>query len=748
MVAACGGNIKRAASFGCILGALLLLVAASAAAREYDAEIMVTSPEELYELLFTGELDEASVDTLIALMDRPLDINRADRGLLYDLPDVTYGLADAIIASRVDNGAFVSVDDLLRVPGLTPEILAVIRPFVIADKPAGVDTSLDADVHGTGKAESLWRTGFGKSAAAVDPRYERNPGPQNFLRVDMTGLTSFGGGLLASYRERMSTTYDVSRGVLVSPGPGNQFDLENAYLTAAYGGWNLIAGTFDVGFGERLTFNTSRHRDPKTSYVLNTMADDNTKGRLRWEPALFGVAATYSGLDVGAGWIDATIFASRQALDVYQGSGVVYLPDAYSSDVPGDTRCPPQFTFDAKLRRCASTKVFDDGVPLLDSNGDLVSPFQYMTFQDALQESLAGANLTFNFDERGHVGLTGYQGQAETVLAPPAVTGLSSASTYPLNGRFGAVGVDGRFEEGPLLLSGEYARTNGGGNGAYARVVWMAPPKVQTTFSLRYYDVRFENPRANPETAPDELNGLSARNELGARAEVVVSPRPGLRTVTKLDMWRPLERVIYDTAGQSSFGRLPRAPVNLNASERVSYKVTRSERLTLIAVMANKDLANNGPHQVYTRSGDYFSCFVDTCVKETEPDARGERYTLRASASTSRLAGLVATFTFANAWEGSGRDVFDLEQQLRARATIKAWTGGTLVAAFGYWRYLRGADVTQSREKPAYDGYLDLGQKLSADLTVRLRYGLINYRGSSARYNNYQLAKVALEGRL
>lgn len=60
----------------------------------------------------------------------PLDINVADVRALDELPGVGPATAAAIVAEREQHGPFVSVDDLLRVPGIGPAKLDRLRELV------------------------------------------------------------------------------------------------------------------------------------------------------------------------------------------------------------------------------------------------------------------------------------------------------------------------------------------------------------------------------------------------------------------------------------------------------------------------------------------------------------------------------------------------------------------------------------------------------------------------------------------
>jgi competence protein ComEA len=67
-----------------------------------------------------------------------VDLNRADRAELEQLPGVGPKLATAIESHRRDRGAFQSVDDLRSVPGLGPVTVDRLRLLVRVDPPAAV----------------------------------------------------------------------------------------------------------------------------------------------------------------------------------------------------------------------------------------------------------------------------------------------------------------------------------------------------------------------------------------------------------------------------------------------------------------------------------------------------------------------------------------------------------------------------------------------------------------------------------
>lgn len=64
---------------------------------------------------------------------RPIDLNRASRAELLQLPGVGPVLAERIEMERDSQGGFRSVDDLRQVPGIGPATLERLRPWIVVD---------------------------------------------------------------------------------------------------------------------------------------------------------------------------------------------------------------------------------------------------------------------------------------------------------------------------------------------------------------------------------------------------------------------------------------------------------------------------------------------------------------------------------------------------------------------------------------------------------------------------------------
>ena len=65
---------------------------------------------------------------------KPVDLNAAGADELASVPGIGKSLAARIVAFREKNGAFKSVDDLLKVQGIGEKSLEKLRPFVTVAK--------------------------------------------------------------------------------------------------------------------------------------------------------------------------------------------------------------------------------------------------------------------------------------------------------------------------------------------------------------------------------------------------------------------------------------------------------------------------------------------------------------------------------------------------------------------------------------------------------------------------------------
>jgi len=69
-----------------------------------------------------------------AVAAKPVDINTAGIPELESVPGIGKSLAQRIVTFREKNGAFASVDELLKVQGIGEKSLERLRPYLIASK--------------------------------------------------------------------------------------------------------------------------------------------------------------------------------------------------------------------------------------------------------------------------------------------------------------------------------------------------------------------------------------------------------------------------------------------------------------------------------------------------------------------------------------------------------------------------------------------------------------------------------------
>lgn len=65
---------------------------------------------------------------------KPVDINTASATELESVPGIGKSLAQRILTFREKNGAFGSVDDLLKVQGIGEKSLEHLRPYLVVSK--------------------------------------------------------------------------------------------------------------------------------------------------------------------------------------------------------------------------------------------------------------------------------------------------------------------------------------------------------------------------------------------------------------------------------------------------------------------------------------------------------------------------------------------------------------------------------------------------------------------------------------
>ena len=527
-----------------VCACLLALTPLTASAVQYEIFIDIETEEDLYDLLTTEQISESSFDALLLLHQTRVEINRASRERLYLLPNLDYGQVDRILAYRSEAGAIHGLGDLVAAGVLGAELLRSLRPFVNVQAPNVPKSQTHAFV----RVQGRW-----------SGRYDRLP-PALAVQARIKTLRNLDLGVAGALTRNglRHVRWDPARRALSAEPERARFDVPKLYVEWEDEKWEVVGGTYRIGFGQRLTFDVTDQITPNGFFGDYELRRDNALGlRCRrapgelpespcpsdrvarvtpdyeWTNRLAGVAVGLKDVSVGRGWLQVYAWGSYQVHRIPQ----IEVVDTASCDDPQrdeDPACraPPVYVRAGNPSEPASTATF-------------------ATLPAMYAEGLAGANASYFWNDRTHVGLTGY-GSVPRWLVEGAALGFQEFARKPFGGPFGAIGMDAAFGFGPQDFFVEVARSfdaqvgGGGGYGVIVRSVTTLPT-TEVDVSTRYYGPRYANPYARPISAPDELDGLRARDEAGLRLRTSsqLGRRVGLRTVA--DGWRQLSSGTFNS---------------------------------------------------------------------------------------------------------------------------------------------------------------------------------------------------------
>jgi hypothetical protein len=517
-----------------------LLLPAWARAIEYEVFIDVDDEEDLYDLLATEQISERTFADLVELLRRGTDLNTATREELYALPNLRYEDVDAILAHRERMGVIADPRELVSAGVLSRRKLASIAAFVVAREE---EEAKRPATHGFVRYRTVW--------TAVDRR-----APPMALQARVATLRHFtvgAAGLLD--RDRIAPVmWDPNRDAFVTDGRRVRPRLPKYFAVWETPRWGIVAGTYTIGFGQRLVFDNSGRYTPNGFFLDDTLVRGSdlslrcreSMGELTETPCPSDGPRTYGtpdysaperlrGLAAGAkhvalpvGWLQAYAFFSVQDRSVYQY-------EVWNRDACSDPRISAEVA-----PECAAPAVYRRGPDRLHPAPALA----YATLPAMVREIVGGGNFGWWYDARTHVGVTGYGATADWLVDGVDLSFQESAST-PYGGPWGAVGVDASWGRGWSDLFVELAhgfdsmRPGGGGPAAIVRhtASWRAH---ELEISARYYDGKFSNPFARPISASDELDGLRARDEAGGRLRYAGQVAEILMLRALVDAWTEL----------------------------------------------------------------------------------------------------------------------------------------------------------------------------------------------------------------
>lgn len=669
-----------------LLGAF---VPATATARTYPVEIGETNEDELRNLYEDGLLSADEFDTLVELLYNPIDVNRASRQELYDLPYVTLSTARSIVLGR-RKGPYASLQDMAdRVDAVTPDVLDQIQPFATAGmrERAGFDKDKV-----TGKARLRTGMYFEEPDPIEDDHANRTHTPR---QIGYENLPATQATVDATYDRTFSTGAVVIsqpdiRGMSFNPASrdfhasyGQVVQLGRIYTSIEKDSWEVIVGSYSAGFGLGLTFDRTNRTQPNGWYKDLSVTADEFYRQFRLPRRLFGSAATIY-TDVGSWEMESTVFMSMDRYDLYQ----------YDVGMTGGD------AVDWSEVETASPRIYIDGQKM-----------GWMRMPNAFRESLAGVNTTFSDGSRSSVGLTAYAGTQDRTVIEGVETNEEFVirGGYPiLTDTYGAVGLNGSWGTGIVDFFGEYAYSFTGGSGVLVKSI-INPNGGEIELSARHYGSNFDNPHARGTAAPDEFLGMRDRDEQGLRAKGFYDITQAVRFTGTIDYWRSnLE--LAPLSSLMMYGRLN------------TWVVEKKFMVGVYGRRTDQNLASSGRGNVYGGSTDDLYEDIQTqsgTYDLTEAtDRSGTRNFTGMQMRVIPIAPLDLSALYQRTWtdtgllypteEGPCEYWYQIGHYGWFKARYKVIDPTTVTWRIRY----RDDDVHGSRELRMLDTYLQLDQKL------------------------------------
>ena len=588
----------------------------AARAIEYELFIDIEEEEDLYDLLITEQITEQTFDELVDILRQGVDLNIATRDKLYALPNLTYEHVDKILAYRAEAGRINDPRDLVAADVIPERILLSIAPFLVLG-----GEHAKAPLRGA-RGFVRYRTVWSNGDTKVPPMLLQG-------RVNTARHLTIGGAVILDRNRIAPPVWDPNRNALTSTGEQVRPRVAKVFARWETDKWGIIGGTYRIGFGQRLVFDTSGRYTPNGFYLDDTIVRNpwlqrrcrRSAGELDQSPCtgeagaeyhtpdfrvpegMRGVAVGFKHAELPKGWMQGYTWFSSMNRSIYQYQ-------IYNRDVCEDPRSSDPM--------CSAPHVYQTG-------DDPLAPTErhaYQVLPNMYNEHLGGANFAYWYDKRTHVGVTGYGATAQW-LVDGADLDFQNWSRFPHNGPWGAVGADaswGRkwadfFLEVAHSFDSQVAEGTGGPAVIARHTATFDVHEVEV--SARYYDEKYANPYARAISAPDQFDGLRTRDELGGRLRynAFLAKRLSLRSF--FDMWT-----------QPS-NRQPK----LRTFVRADVHATKWFAPGAWVEYQNRDLQTQGRDNCFLRRGSLASTadtdllFEDDVTRRPE-QCRGERISL------------------------------------------------------------------------------------------------------------------------
>ncbi|MBM7119461.1 hypothetical protein [Archangium primigenium] len=666
------------------------LGASRAHAELYTVERPLEDEADLLALRDEGRLPEEEAEALRELLRTGVSLRTASREALYALPGLTWAQVDALIAFRRTRPEGFPARALVEAGVLSAEGLRQVRPFLVDEAPRASGTS--------------GRLRVGSAYALADAEV-----PPLLLQARGQGPWGLSAGLtLALTRRRLAGVRSVpGRRALMATPPGVGLRPPRFHVRWDSPGASVLVGAFRVGFGQRLTLDTTGRPAPD-----GFLADENVSwpGAPERRCLLSGTEACgpeAARITPDFGWTEgfrgmaATVRARGGAVSLsFTGFGSYQSRSLAPSELFDRTRC-------ASARECAAPEV------LVGPTGR--ARFVSRTLPDVFRELAGGGHAAVGFSPRARLGLTAWG--ARPVWTLEGLTpDFRVASRFPAGGGYGAVGLDGAWGLGLVDVFVEGARSltaAGGGWGALQRVV-VGDRARQWEGSLRYYGRGFDNPHARPLASADEWEGSRARDERGARLRYLHrTDDEAWRWVGQVDVWTQAEGA-------------PRV-VNLAGSLRVEALALAAWRPSVWVEHHNKDLGRNG---------------AGLCFEGARDECSGERHVVGGRLRFEPDPSWSVAAQYQQAWVGHAKSPGGLRRQGQAWGEVGARPVPALrLSGRVGWRNDALAEDT-ARPTEALRTVLQGAWSLASGARVGARYELVLARAAASQH----LFRLELEG--
>ena len=711
------------------------LYSSQASAVQYESEIDISSEQDLYDLQLEGDISEETLETLLALFQSGVDLNTASPEEIYELPNLTYEHVNAIIAYRKSAHGIEKPESLVAAGVVDEKLLLQILPFIsLSDVSKGTKKYVGGNVK------------YGIAASTSDTK-----APPMFARLRLKAPFNLQGGLLLMTTRNMIDKVYSEDGKLWADRPGYALHVPKYYVQWKNSNFKVIAGTFRIGFGERLTLDNTTKSTPNGFYaddVYNTPQDLATAckeskgdssgsevlcdgvqgvetGDYTWSHGFRGVAAS-GKLELPDVELNGTVFISYEDKSIYQYElyNTEECVDPHSSSK--DCKTPPIYVG------------LDEEDPLFGVK------HSYRTLPSMFRELAGGGNATIKIGHTGFVGLTGY-GAKSTFddLGKEYKLDFQEWSRIPYGGPYGAIGINGGVYLNKVSLFAEFARSfdsmpdgEGGGYGVVQRTVYNPSKKQELELTIRYYDRDFANPYSRATAAADEYDGNRGRNEFGIRLRYY-GRLPDWIFSGQADWWMwPHDALTYDSEKAATVvdNSMPKGTNHLQLKTRAQFVGFDLVQPWLSFEYRNRDLGFNDNSYENSKGELVGSCYdsgseyvklgedADASVK-----CRGQFYRAGIGTKIEPLRKqLWFDLRYQHEFLNDKKYVDELRQDMifSLGATYKPIPELNIRARFRY--LFEDIKDNESKEQSIW-AYLAVGYRLMKLYTFNLRYDFYHY---------------------